>query len=128
MAWRLGAKTRVSVFGAAVGLRLCPLAGISIEWVCAAHPDCHVLFVPGGYTAELQPADILIQQRLKHINRSCAQPHPNFNNVTGARPSWDDPSVKTFGNRRGMTKVRSTARVNRGKDRCYDSPTRRGDE
>ena len=36
-----------------------------MEWVRAAHPECHVLIVPGGFTAELQPADISIQQ--KHI-------------------------------------------------------------
>ena len=37
-----------------------------LEWIRAAHPECHVLFIPGGYTAELQPADIAIQQPLKH--------------------------------------------------------------
>ena len=36
-----------------------------MEWVRAAHPEWHVLIVPGGFTAELQPADISIQQ--KHI-------------------------------------------------------------
>ena len=38
-----------------------------MEWVRVAHPECHVLFVPCGYTAELQPADNSIQQPLKHI-------------------------------------------------------------
>ena len=38
-----------------------------MEWVRAAYPECHVLFVPGDYTAELQPADILILEPLKHI-------------------------------------------------------------
>ena len=37
-----------------------------LEWIRTAHPECHVLFIPGGYTAELQPADIAIQQPLKH--------------------------------------------------------------
>ena len=37
-----------------------------LEWILTAHPECHVLFIPGGYTAELQPADISIQQPLKH--------------------------------------------------------------
>ena len=37
-----------------------------LEWIRIAHPECHVLFIPGGYTAELQPADIAIQQHLKH--------------------------------------------------------------
>ena len=37
-----------------------------LEWIRTAHPECHVLFVPGGCTAELQPADISIQQPLKH--------------------------------------------------------------
>ena len=36
-----------------------------LEWIRTAHPECHVLFIPGGYTAELQPADIAIQQPLK---------------------------------------------------------------
>ena len=48
VAWRLDAKTRVLALGAAVG------------------PECHVLFIPGGSTAELQPAAIAIQQPLKH--------------------------------------------------------------
>ena len=34
-----------------------------MEWIRTAH----VLFIPGGYTAELQPADISIQQPFKHI-------------------------------------------------------------
>ena len=38
-----------------------------LEWVRAAHPECHVLFIPGGCTAELQPADISIHKPLKHI-------------------------------------------------------------
>ena len=37
-----------------------------LEWIRTAHPECHVLFIPGGYRAELQPADIEIQQPLKH--------------------------------------------------------------
>ena len=37
-----------------------------LEWIRTAHPECHVLLMPGGYTAELQPADIAIQQPLKH--------------------------------------------------------------
>ena len=36
-----------------------------LEWIRTAHPECHVLFVPGGYTAKVQLADILIQQPLK---------------------------------------------------------------
>ena len=38
-----------------------------LEWIRTAHPECHVLFIPGGYTAELQPADISIQQPFKRI-------------------------------------------------------------
>ena len=41
-----------------------------MEWVRAAHPERHVLFVPGGFTAELQPADVSIQQPLKHTNQT----------------------------------------------------------
>ena len=37
-----------------------------LEWIRTAQLECHVLFIPGGYTAELQPADISIQQPLKH--------------------------------------------------------------
>ena len=37
-----------------------------LEWVRTAHAERHVLFIPGGYTAELQPADMAIQQPLKH--------------------------------------------------------------
>ena len=37
-----------------------------LEWIRTAHPECHVLFILGGYTAELQQADIAIQQPLKH--------------------------------------------------------------
>ena len=36
-----------------------------LEWIRAAHLECHVLFIPGGFTAELHTADILIQP-LKH--------------------------------------------------------------
>ena len=36
-----------------------------LEWIRTAHPECHVLFVPGGYTTKFQLADILIQQLLK---------------------------------------------------------------
>ena len=43
-----------------------------MEWVRAAHPECHVVFVPGGFTAELQPTDISIQQPLKHIIKQLA--------------------------------------------------------
>ena len=43
-----------------------------MEWVRAPHPECRVLFLPGGFTAELQPADISIQQPLKHIIRQQA--------------------------------------------------------
>ena len=66
MAWRLGAKTRVLALGAAVGLCLYQSKGSLLEWIRTAQPECHVLFNPGGYTAELQPADISIQQPLKH--------------------------------------------------------------
>ena len=37
-----------------------------LEWIRTAHPECRVLFIPGGHTAELQPAYIAIQQPLKH--------------------------------------------------------------
>ena len=43
-----------------------------LEWIRTAHPECHVVFIPGGFTAELQPADISIQQPLKHIIREQA--------------------------------------------------------
>ena len=67
MAWHLGAKTRVSC----IGVLLWDYASVHrkaslMDWVRAAHPECHMLFVPFGYTAELQPADISIQQPLKH--------------------------------------------------------------
>ena len=39
-----------------------------MEWIRTAH----VLFIPGGYTAELQPADISIQQSFKHISKQQA--------------------------------------------------------
>ena len=54
VAWRLGAKTGVLALGVAVGLCLCPPEGF---------PDGRA----GGYTAELRPADISIQQPWKHI-------------------------------------------------------------
>ena len=44
-----------------------------LEWIRTAHPECHVLFIPGGYTAELQPADIAIQQPLKHSIKQQAE-------------------------------------------------------
>ena len=43
-----------------------------LEWIRTAHPECHVLFIPGGFAAELQPADISIQQSLKRIIREQA--------------------------------------------------------
>ena len=74
VAWRLGAKTRVLAL-------LWDCASVNrkaslLEWIRTAQPECHVLFIPGGYTAELQPADISIQQSLKQsINsKSCNSP------------------------------------------------------
>ena len=52
------------------------------DWVRAAHPECHVLFVRSGYTAELQPADISIQQPLKHSINSLPSP------CAGTRRCW----------------------------------------
>ena len=26
-----------------------------LEWIRTAHPECHVLFIPGGYTGKLSP-------------------------------------------------------------------------
>ena len=45
-----------------------------LEWIRTAHPECRVLFIPGCYTAELQPADIAIQQPLKHSIKQQAMP------------------------------------------------------
>ena len=57
------AKRRVLLWDCASVHRMAFL----LQWVRAARPDCHVLFVPCGYTAELQSADISIQHPLKHI-------------------------------------------------------------
>ena len=74
MAWRLGATTRVLAVGAAVGLCLCPPEGFSNGMGPCCSSRVPVLFVPAGYTAELQLAGISIQQRLKHsIKRQTMQ-------------------------------------------------------
>ena len=41
-----------------------------LEWIRTAHPECHVLFIPGGYTAELQPADSIKQQAMQFFAES----------------------------------------------------------
>ena len=46
-----------------------------LEWIRTAHPECHVLFIPGGHTAEPQPANIAIQQSLKHSIKQQAMAH-----------------------------------------------------
>ena len=67
MAWRLGAKTKDFCTGCC-----CGIAPLSIQRLrCWSGSvlltlECHVLCIPGGYTAELQPADISVQQPLKH--------------------------------------------------------------
>ena len=65
LAWRLGSKTRILALVAAVELRFCPSKGFPAG-VRTAHLECHVLFIPGGCIADLQPADIAIQRPLKH--------------------------------------------------------------
>ena len=71
MAWRLGCEKNRSCTGCCCGI--VPLS--ILEWIRTAHPECHMLFIPGGDTAELQPADISIQQPLKH---SIKQPAMQF--------------------------------------------------
>ena len=62
MAWRLGAKTRVLALGAAVGLCLCPSNGLP----AGMDPYCSSGVPRALHSGWLQPADIAIQQPLKH--------------------------------------------------------------
>ena len=92
-----------------------------LEWVRATHPGCHVLFVLGGHASEMQPADISIQQPLKHIIKRAG--HTVLCRVCvsgrfGAGPAhWhDDASHGAVGDprlQRGVTK-RGTLQRRRG--------------
>ena len=68
----LGCENKVLALGA-VGCASVHRKASLLEWIRTAHPECHVLFIPGGYTAELQPADIAIQQPLEHSNKQQAK-------------------------------------------------------
>ena len=72
MARCLGTKTRVLALGAAVGLCLCPPEGFPDGMGPCCSSGAPRALRPGDYTAELQPADISIQQPLKHSNKQQA--------------------------------------------------------